>query len=268
MVPKEVVKEEVGIDVDTDAEEAECLTNYVRRPEHEKWLAAVFKMTHDQLLSALAIEKYNQPGYIPSEVLVTLARSNFGGVARVQNAIALALNKRLVLELGRFFHTEINWLGVLSRSSESSVEAVAYVIDRIFRSKVEVSFAEVTFGQYVKMRLLDWFKSEIALKNSAPSVDAITSSSDEDGSGLSLTEQVEDDYTLRPDEALEQKQMVRKCRAAILRLPEKQRTAVTLHYFQEMTHKQIGAVMGLSESSVQKYLKGALSALKKGYGHV
>lgn len=212
MVPKEAVEEDGGVDIDIDAENADSLANYVRRPEHEIWLATVFKMTHDELVSALAIEKYNQPGYIPSEILVTLARNNYGGVARVQNAVALTLNKRLVSELGRFFHKEINWLGVLNRSSESRAEAVAYVIDHIFRSKVEVSFAEVAFGPYVKMRLLDWFKSEIAQKNSAPSVDAITAPSDEDGSGLSLTEQVEDEHTLTPEEALERKKMIRMSR--------------------------------------------------------
>lgn len=268
MVPKEATQEDGDIDVEVVEADDESLTNCSRRPEHDAWLAKVFKMTSEELLSALTIEKYTQAGYIPSEVLVTLARNNYGAVARVQNSIALALNRRLVIELGRFFSKDINWLGVLHRSSESSVEAVRYVIAHIFGSKAAVSYAEVSFGPYVKMRFLDWFKSQIALKNSAPSVDGMAALSDEEGSGLSLTDQVEDEYTLPPDKALERKQLIQACRAALLKLPEKQRTAVTLVYFQDMTHKQAGDVMGLSESSVQKYVKGAILTLKKGNWHV
>jgi RNA polymerase sigma factor (sigma-70 family) len=268
MVPKEAIDEDGGIDVDVDAGDSGPLCSYTRRPEHDAWLAKVIKLTDDELLTALAIARYTQEGYIPSEVLVTLARNNYGTASRVQSTIALALNKRLVIELGRFFSKEINWLGVLNRSSESSVEAVQYVIEHIFGSTVEVSYAEISFAPYVKMRLLDWFKSQIALKNSAPSVDGMTSPSDEDGGDLSLTDQVEDEYTLTPDKALERKQLIHACRAALLKLPEKQRTAVTLVYLQDMTHKQAGDVMGLSESSVQKYVKGAILALKKGNWHV
>ena len=263
MLQKETVKDDCGLDVDVEADDVVSLTNYRRRPEHDKWLASIFKMNEGCILSSLTIEKYNQPGYIPSEVLVSLARGNFGGSVSVRNAISLTLHKRLIIELGRFFHKEINWLGVLGRSSESRVEAVAYVIECIFRSKVSVSYAEVSFGDFVKHRLLDWFKSEVALKNSAPSVDAIAAEHDEDGSGLSLTDQVVDECALTPEETLEKKQYLQQCRGALLFLTEKQRTAVMLVYYQEMTHKEAAAVMELHESSVQKHVKNALVELKR-----
>lgn len=268
MGPREKYEEGEDVDADSEGSDVESLTSYVRRPEHEQWLARVFKMTEVQLLAALAIEKYSQPGYVPSEVLVTLARNNYGGRARVRDEIALTLNKRLVSELGLFFHREINWLGVLNSSNVSREEAVAYVRLKIFGSSVDVSFAEVSFGPFVKMRLLDWFKSQIALKNSAPSVDAMAAESDEDGSTLSLIDQVEDEFALTPEQALEQKQLMSKCRTAILALPERQRTAMTLVYLQNMTHKEAGSVMGLTESSVQKHVQKALLTLQKGDWHV
>lgn len=263
MVPKEAIEE----DGDVREVDDESLTNYVRRPEHELLLAKVFKMAEQQLLSALAIEKYSEAGYIPTEVLVTLARGNYGGRAQIRNEIALSLNRRLISELGLFFHKEINWLGVLNSTSVSREEAVAYVRLKIFGSKVDVSFAEVAFGPFVKTRLLDWFKSQITLKNTAPSVDAISFEKDEDGSGLSMTDQVEDESTLTPEMAMERKQLVKNCRAALMRLPEKQRTAVTLVYYQDMTHKQASAVMRLTESSVQKHIQKALLNLRKGDWH-
>lgn len=251
-------------DIDSDAEDAESLTSYTRPPQHEACLAAVFKMTSEDLLAALAIKKYDDAGYIPSEVVVTLARSNYGGSSRVRNAVALTLNERLVTELGWFLNRNLKWHKVMTRSSESKVEAVAYVRERIFRSKVDVSFAEVAFGPFMGTRLLDWCVSETRLKNKVPSVDALVPSEDEDGNSISLVEQVADDVGLTPEESLAQKELFKRCRAAVLQLPEKPRTAVILCVIQDMTHKQAGEVMGLGESSVQKYVKAALEALRKG----
>lgn len=266
MVRKAVVEDDESTDI--AAEGVETLTNYTRRAEHELWLAKVFKMSQDELIAALAIQKYDHPGYIPSEILVTLARCNYGAVSIVRNEIALTLNARLVLELSRFFRKEMSWFGVLNSSSESKIEAAAYVCERIFQSKVEVCFAEVAFGPFVKTRLLDWLKSQISQKNVAPSIDEFAVAQDEDGSSLSPIDKVVDELALTPEQVLERQQLIRKCRNAVLLLPEKQRTAVTLVYLQEMTQKEASAVMCLSERSIQKYLREALLALKKGYSHV
>lgn len=254
-------------DVDIDADDAESLKSYQRQPEHELWLAKVFKMDGDQLLAALAIKKYTQADYIPSEVLVTLARNGYGGSARVRNAIAIALNERLVIGFKGYLNRHLIWFKVVTRSSEAQVEGVAYVRERIFRSRAEVSFAEVRFGKFIGMRLLDWFKSQTALKNKVPSVDGELAPTDEDGNQLSLADQVPDEVGLSPEAALQQKQLFTNCRSAVLALPDKQRTAVLLCFHQNMTHKEAGMVMGLSESSVQKYVAAALKALRIGDWH-
>lgn len=254
-------------DVDIDADDAETNKSYQRLPEHELWLAKVFKMDGDQLLAALAIKKHTQSGYIPSEVLVTLVRNGYGGSARVRNAIATVLNERLVIGFKGYLNRNLKWLKVVTRSSEAQVEGVAYVRERIFRSRAEVSFAEVRFGKFIGMRLLDWFKSQTALKNKVPSVDGELAPTDEDGNVLSLADQVPDEVGLGPEAALQQKQLFERCRDAVLTLPDKQRTAVLLCFHQNMTHKEASKVMGLSESSVQKYVTAALNALRDGDWH-
>lgn len=248
-------------------DDVQSLTSYIRRPQHEACLAEIFRTESDDLLARLAIKKYDQAGFIPSEVLVTLARSRYGGSVRVRNAIALALNDRLVIELRHFLNRNLQWYGVITRSSESAAEAIAEVRVWIFRSEVEVCFAEVSFRTCVDKRLMDWFKAQGRFKNKMPSVDGLKPANDEDGNQLSLTEQVVDDVGLTPEEALAQKQLFARCRAAALRLPDKQRTALMLCVMQDMTHKQAGEVMGLGESSVQKYVKSALAALRNGDWH-
>lgn len=263
MIPAEVDEAEVDI----DAEDAESLKSYQRQPEHERCLAEVFKMDGDKLLGALAIKKHTQAGYIPSEVLVTLARNGYGSSSRVRNAIAIALNERLVIGFKGYLNRNLKWFKVVSRSSEAQVEGVAYVRERIFRSQAEVSFAEVRFGMFIGMRLLDWFKSQTALKNKVPSIDGELAPKDEDGNQLSMADQVPDEVGLGPEAALQQQQLFASCRGAVLALPDKQRTAVLLCFHQNMTHKEAGKVMGLSESSVQKYVTAALNALRNGDWH-
>lgn len=254
-------------EVDIDADDAESLKSYVRQPAHELWLAKVLTMDDDQLLAALAIKTYTQAGYVPSEVLVTLARNGYGGSLKMRNAIAIALNERLVIGFKGYLNRNLKWFKVVTRSSEAQVEGVAYVREHIFRSKVEVSFAEVRFGKFIGVRLLDWFKSQTALKNTLPSIDGELAAKDEDGNLLSLTDQVPDEVGLSPEATLQQKQLFAGCRGAVLSLPDKQRTAVLLCFHQNMTQKEAAKVMGLSESSVQKYVNAALTSLRTGDWH-
>lgn len=247
---------------DHNDEELACFN---RRSEHEQCLAEVFQLDSDELLSRLAIDRYDQSGFIPAEVLVTLARSGFGRGLRVQSAIAVALNRSLMKELRVFIKSQPKWANILSRSSETVVEAIADVRSSIFTSKQEVSFAEVSFRVFVDKRLRDWFKGQARFKNSMLSVDSLPAGDDE---GPSLVDQMEDDPQKRPDELFALKQVVDRCLVAVLRLPARQRMAVTLHVLQDMTLKETGEQMELDESTVRYHVKAALVALQQGELHV
>lgn len=259
-----VMAEDVGED---DADTEVSHQSYTRRTEHEIQLSQVLRMQREQLLAALAVKHHSNDGYIASEVLVTLVRGSYGTTCSVRDAIALTLHERLIKLFKNFLQCNPEWYSIVSRSSETETEAIAYTRERIFTNRAEVSFAEVTFFEFVRLRLLDWFKSQTRLKNSVQSVDAIERPDDEDGNAISLVDQVEDEFGLSPENALERKQLIERCRGAIYRLPEKQRTALTLCELQDLTHKEAADVMHLSESSVQKYVKAALKGLRNGDWH-
>jgi RNA polymerase sigma factor (sigma-70 family) len=262
--------DEAQLDDDNNDDYVQSRTSYARRPQHQECLAEIFQMGGDDLLARLAIKKYSDTGFVPAEVLVTLARSRFGGTARIRGAIALALNERLITEVRYFVNRNPQWYSVMARSSEAAAEAMSDVRLKIFDNEVEISFAEVAFRPFVDKRLMDWFKSQTRIKNNMPSVDGLKSGDDEDGNRLSLAEQVVDDDGLNPEDALQQEQrrkLFERCRPAIRGLREKERTALVLCVIQDMTHKQAGEVMGLGESSVQKYVKSALEALRSGDWH-
>lgn len=253
-----------------DDENAQSLTRYERRPEHQQCLDEVFRMDTDELLRRLAVERYDQPGFIPAEVVVTLARSRYGaGVARVRNAIALALNHRVIYELACFVDVYPKWYPVVARDSEQAADAVADIRLRIFSSTKEVSFAEVAFRMFAMRRLLDWCKSQVRQKNDMLSVDNLTASAEE-GGRPTMAEELIDESVLPLEDQLardERKMLLARCWQAVKALPEKQRTAVVLYVIQDMTYKEAGEVMQLDESTVRWHVKSALNALRNGDWH-
>lgn len=72
---------------------------------------------------------------------------------------------------------------------------------------------------------------------------------DEDGRG-SLASQIPDDPTRTPAALFERAEERRTLIAAIDRLPERERQVVALYYTEELTMKEIGAVLGITESRV------------------
>jgi RNA polymerase sigma factor for flagellar operon FliA len=51
---------------------------------------------------------------------------------------------------------------------------------------------------------------------------------------------------------------------AIERLPEKQRLVIVLYYYEELTFKEIGSLLKVSESRVSQIHSEVLSKLKQG----
>jgi len=72
---------------------------------------------------------------------------------------------------------------------------------------------------------------------------------DDDGRG-SLASQIADDPERTPAALFERAEERRQLVAAIDRLPERERQVVALYYTEELTMKEIGAVLGITESRV------------------
>ena len=164
-------------------------TSYERTAAQETALAAALAMSSDQLLIALAAKGHKDPAFIPSEVLVTIARSGYGATPRVRDAIANQLTERVVKGLTQFLLLNPVWGSIVRRSSEARTEAARTTLLRIFDTDARVSFAEVNFLTFVNARFVDWLRSQTRFKNEMPSVDGLESAQDEDGNRLSPVEQ-------------------------------------------------------------------------------
>lgn len=64
------------------------------------------------------------------------------------------------------------------------------------------------------------------------------------------------------DERLLREEKVAALRSAILELKDQQRTVLSLYYFEELNARQIGDVLGISESRVSQIRSKALAALR------
>ena len=85
---------------------------------------------------------------------------------------------------------------------------------------------------------------------------------DDEGHSLSLSDILGDDENKSPQHQVMTGQVAQALGGAIESLPEKERLAVTLYYYEELNLKEIGAVLGLTESRICQILSQAMIRLK------
>lgn len=83
-----------------------------------------------------------------------------------------------------------------------------------------------------------------------------------DGETLDLYDSVEDTSMPTPSEQIDRQETVEQMVSAIQALPERERLMISLYYHDRLTMKEIGAVLGISESRVCQLHTKALLTLR------
>src|SRR5579862_2968819 len=83
-----------------------------------------------------------------------------------------------------------------------------------------------------------------------------------DGDQVSLLDTLEDDNISQPAEVLDETETREALADAIARLPEREKLVVTLYYYEELTLREIGEVLGVTESRVSQLHTKAILRLK------
>jgi RNA polymerase sigma factor FliA len=103
--------------------------------------------------------------------------------------------------------------------------------------------------------------TEIA-RSSIAALDELWTVSGSDGDQVALIDTIEDIEAPDPQGQLSQTEMKEAIADAIARLPEREKLVVTLYYYEELTLREIGEVLGVTESRVSQLHTKAILRLK------
>src|SRR5215471_11791914 len=98
-------------------------------------------------------------------------------------------------------------------------------------------------------------------RTSIAALDELWSTSGE-GDQVSLLDTLEDPESIRPADVLDETELREALAEAISRLPEREKLVVTLYYYEELTLREIGEVLGVTESRVSQLHTKAILRLK------
>jgi len=93
----------------------------------------------------------------------------------------------------------------------------------------------------------------------------VTSIYDKKGSAdgdIEIIDTIQDSHNLAPHEELEEKDVKKELEEALKRLPERERTIMVLYYHENMTLKEIGEAINVSESRISQLHAQAIMKLK------
>jgi RNA polymerase sigma factor FliA len=103
--------------------------------------------------------------------------------------------------------------------------------------------------------------SDIA-RSSIAALDELWTVSGSDGDQVALIDTIEDTDAPDPQSTLSQTEIKEAIADAIARLPEREKLVVTLYYYEELTLREIGEVLGVTESRVSQLHTKAILRLK------
>jgi RNA polymerase sigma factor for flagellar operon FliA len=103
--------------------------------------------------------------------------------------------------------------------------------------------------------------SEIS-RSSIAALDELWTVSSSGGDQIALIDTIEDTEAPDPQSSLSQTEMKEAIGEAIARLPEREKLVVTLYYYEELTLREIGEVLGVTESRVSQLHTKAILRLK------
>jgi RNA polymerase sigma factor for flagellar operon FliA len=153
----------------------------------------------------------------------------------------------------------LDWVPRSVRSRAREIErAIAELESRLGRAPTDdeiaqkIGITEAELGD----SLSDISRSSIA------ALDELWTMSGETGDQVSLLDTIEDTDGAEPQSALAQTEMREALGEAIARLPEREKLVVTLYYYEELTLREIGEVLGVTESRVSQLHTKAILRLK------
>jgi RNA polymerase sigma factor FliA len=153
----------------------------------------------------------------------------------------------------------LDWVPRSVRSRARDIERAMAELERVLhRAPTD---AEVAEKLGMTEEELDDTLTDIS-RSSIAALDELWTISGSSGDQVSLIDTIEDTSGPDPQGALAQTELREALGDAIARLPEREKLVVTLYYYEELTLREIGDVLGVTESRVSQLHTKAILRLK------
>src|SRR5579884_4032907 len=152
----------------------------------------------------------------------------------------------------------LDWVPRSVRSRAREIErAIATLEAKLGRAPTD---EEIAGRVGISVEELEESLADIA-RSSIAALDELWSVSGE-GDQVSLLDTLEDPESVRPADALDETELREILADAISRLPEREKLVITLYYYEELTLREIGEVLGVTESRISQLHTKAILRLK------
>ncbi len=153
----------------------------------------------------------------------------------------------------------LDWVPRSVRARARDIErAIAELERKLHRAPTDEEISE-KLG--VSVDELDESLTDIS-RSSIGALDELWTVSSSGGDQIALIDTIEDTEAPDPQGLLSQTEMKEAIGEAIARLPEREKLVVTLYYYEELTLREIGEVLGVTESRVSQLHTKAILRLK------
>lgn len=163
------------------------------------------------------------------------------------------------IRISSFIIDEIRKYSPVSRTYISKIKeynkAVQHLQNKLFR---EPSIDEIAEYMNISKKEVNSIKDKMKTSSSI-SIDNTVSEGEKE---FNLIDTIEDESILCPEDEFEKKELQHTLEKAIDMLKEKDRLVLSLYYYEELTLKEIGEILGVSESRVSQLNNRAISNLK------
>jgi len=153
----------------------------------------------------------------------------------------------------------LDWVPRSVRARAREIErAIGQLEAQLLRAPTD---AEIAGKVGVSEEELDQSLLEIS-RTSIAALDELWSSPTGSGDAVALVDTIEDTHAPQPGGEIEETEFKEMIGEAIAALPEREKLVVTLYYYEELTLREIGEVLGVTESRVSQLHTKAILRLK------
>jgi len=147
-----------------------------------------------------------------------------------------------------------------------SVRAKAREIERMnaaLEHKLQRAPTDAEMAEALDTSVEDFQAALTRISNSSVvALDELWTLSDSSGDQVSLLDTIEDPHAVDPAQAMDTTETKDRLADAISRLPEREKLVVALYYYENLTLREIGEVLGVTESRVSQLHTKAVLRLK------